>query len=106
VTRNPKSVAHGAKVTPAAVFAFDLVALRGRDLRAMPLTVRKAMLKEVLKDATRVRYVQHIGENGVRLYQIAAELGIEGTRQARRLALPARAHFGLGQGEDAGWARD
>src|SRR5687768_6327482 len=36
------------------------------------------MLKDVLKDSTHVRYVQHIGENGVRLFQAAAELRVKG----------------------------
>jgi ATP-dependent DNA ligase len=36
------------------------------------------MLLDVLKDSARIRYVRHIGENGVRLYQAAAELGVEG----------------------------
>jgi ATP-dependent DNA ligase len=39
--RDPKSIAHAVKVTPTVVFAFDLGALRGKDLRAMPLLMRK-----------------------------------------------------------------
>jgi ATP-dependent DNA ligase len=53
------------------------------------LTVRKAMLKGVLKDSTRIRYVQHIGENGVRLFQAAAEPGVEGI-VAKRADSPYR----------------
>jgi bifunctional non-homologous end joining protein LigD len=101
--RDPKSIAHAVKVTPAAVFAFDLVALRGRDLRALPLLARKEMLlKDVLKDSTRIRYTQHVGEGGVRLYELAAELGIA----ARRLALPPRPHSVLGEDQDPRGARD
>jgi bifunctional non-homologous end joining protein LigD len=78
--RNPKNIVAASHETPAAVFALDLIALRlrGQDLRRYPLTVRKAMLTDVLKDSTRIRNVQHIGENGVRLFQAAAELGVEG----------------------------
>jgi bifunctional non-homologous end joining protein LigD len=75
--RNPKNIVAASGETPAAVFAFDLIALRGQDLRRYPLTVRKAMLKDVLKDSTRIRYVQHIGENGVRLFEAASELRVE-----------------------------
>jgi bifunctional non-homologous end joining protein LigD len=47
------------------------------------------MLKGVLKDSTRIRYVQHIGENGVRLFQAAAEPGVEGI-VAKRADSPYR----------------
>jgi ATP-dependent DNA ligase len=67
------SVIAPVKVTPAAVFAFDLVALGSRDLRALPLLTRKELLKDMLKDSTRICYTQHVGKNGVRLYQMAAE---------------------------------
>ena len=76
--RDRKSIAAAARETPAVVFAFDIVALRGQDLRRHPLERRKAMLKDVLKDSTRIRAVQHVGEQGIRLFQVAAELGIEG----------------------------
>jgi hypothetical protein len=59
--------------------------IRGR----LPLRVRKEMLKDVLKDSTRVRYTQHVGEGGVRLYEMAAELGIEGIL-AKRADSPYR----------------
>jgi bifunctional non-homologous end joining protein LigD len=36
--RNPKSIVAASRETPAAVFAFDLIALRGQDLRSYPLT--------------------------------------------------------------------
>jgi bifunctional non-homologous end joining protein LigD len=44
--RDPKSCNAAVMQTPAAVFAFDLVALRGKDLRRYPLLVRKEMLKD------------------------------------------------------------
>jgi bifunctional non-homologous end joining protein LigD len=87
--RDPKNIAAAARETPAAIFAFDLIALRGHDLRRYPLSTRKAMLKDVLKESTRIRVVQHIGENGVRLFAAAAELGVEGI-VAKRADSPYR----------------
>jgi hypothetical protein len=42
---------------------------------------------------SRIRYVQHIGENGVRLFHAASALGVVGhRREARRFSLWTRAH--------------
>jgi hypothetical protein len=44
----------------------------------------------------------HIGENGVRLYQAAAELGVEGiVAKASRLALRSRSYVRMGEDQDA-----
>ena len=45
-----------------AVFAFDLLALRGKDMRALPLLERKAVLYSVLQDSHHLRYLQHVRE--------------------------------------------
>ena len=76
--KRPTSVEYAAKRTPAAIFAFDLLELRSKDVRALPLLKRKALLKEVLRDSERIRYLDHVGESGHRLFQIAEELGLEG----------------------------
>src|SRR3954467_13821621 len=42
--RDPSTTGRAAVTTPAAVFAFDLLAFRGKDLRNLPLLKRKAKL--------------------------------------------------------------
>ena len=74
--KRPTSVEHAAKRTPAAIFAFDLLQLRGKDVRALPLLKRKAL--EALRGSERVQYLDHVGDSGHRLFQIAEELGLEG----------------------------
>jgi ATP-dependent DNA ligase len=49
----------------------------------------KEMLKDMLKDSTRIRHVQHIGENGARLFQAASALRVEGVI-AKRCDSPYR----------------
>lgn len=49
------------------------------------------MLAQVLKDSERIRCTQHIDENRVRLYQVAAELRREGIIGRLTLAEGARA---------------
>jgi ATP-dependent DNA ligase len=70
--KNPESVARAAASKPAAVFAFDLLQLRGKDLRALPLLKRKAALQKELNRTERIVYCQHVGESGEKLYQAAS----------------------------------
>jgi ATP-dependent DNA ligase len=76
--RDPHRIGVAASSKPAAVFAFDVLQLRGKDLRAMPLLRRKAALLKELKRTERIVYCQHVGESGEKLFQAADQLGLEG----------------------------
>ncbi len=76
--RDPERVARAAVSKPAAVFVFDVLGLEGKDLRALPLLKRKAILQKQLQGLDRLVYCQHIGENGEKLLQAADQLGLEG----------------------------
>jgi ATP-dependent DNA ligase len=43
------------RTEPGAIFAFDLLELRGKDLRALLLLKRKAPLERLLRKSTRFR---------------------------------------------------
>lgn len=58
--------------------AFDIVHLDGRDLRAMPLWKRKAILRGVLRDGGPVLYARHIEHDGRKLFALACALDLEG----------------------------
>jgi bifunctional non-homologous end joining protein LigD len=72
------SIEHAAKTDPACLFAFDLLAFKGHDIRKLPLERRKSMLKKAVKGAKRIRYLDHIGEAGERLFEHAERLQLEG----------------------------
>jgi bifunctional non-homologous end joining protein LigD len=76
--RDPQRIGRAAVSKPAAVFAFDLLQVRGKDIRSLPLLKRKAALKEELKRVERIVYCQHIGESGEKLFQAADQLELEG----------------------------
>src|SRR3954465_5907637 len=76
--RDPASIGKAAASKPAAVFAFDLLQLRGKDLRQLPLLKRKAALEKELKKTERIVYCKHVGESGEKLFQAADQLGLEG----------------------------
>ena len=62
-------------------YAFDLLYLDGFDLRAAPLSARKAALAELLADAGnggRLRYSDHIAGDGDAVFRHASRLGLEG----------------------------
>jgi len=76
--RDPVSIGKAAARKPAAVFAFDLLQLRGKDLRQLPLLKRKAALEKELKRTERIVYCKHVGESGEKLFQAADQLQLEG----------------------------
>jgi bifunctional non-homologous end joining protein LigD len=63
---------------PATLFAFDLLGFEGWDLRPLPLSERKALLKLLLQRAAPLRYADHFEERGEDLLGAATGLGLEG----------------------------
>ena len=61
---NPWAVARAAAAVPVQVYAFDLLAVAGHDLRALPLPTRKAMLRRLVPAQGVIRYADHIEERG------------------------------------------
>jgi bifunctional non-homologous end joining protein LigD len=62
-------------------FAFDLLMLRGKDLRAERLIDRKQELRRLLNRlpvTSQLRYVDHVDDSGTALFQRVCELDLEG----------------------------
>ena len=58
---------------------FDVLMLDGEDLRGVPLLERKRLLLDVMPQIeSRVRYVDHVHETGVRFFELACERDLEG----------------------------
>ncbi len=75
------------KASSSAIFhAFDLLWLDGEDLRALPLSERKARLEKLLKKAPpQIVYVEALKGDGAAIFKEACKLGLEGlvSKQAR-----------------------
>src|SRR5215204_3467819 len=70
---------HQAMVeNPVTFYAFDLLALEGFDLRPLPLSTRKQLLRKLLPPAGAIRYLDHFEGDGELLYQQVLKLGLEG----------------------------
>jgi bifunctional non-homologous end joining protein LigD len=80
------------------LYAFDLLALEGQDLRALPLGDRKKRLARLLgKRRIGIVISQHTDEDGGLIFQQACKMGLEGFVSKRlsagcrwSLMLPAR----------------
>ena len=63
---------------PFCFYAFDLLWLDGRDLRGLPLSERKALLRKLLpRKPHAVVYVQHV-TSGTDLFKVVCEQDMEG----------------------------
>ncbi|WP_316977062.1 DNA ligase D [Shumkonia mesophila] len=77
-------------------FIFDLLAERGKNLRALPLKARKTRLRALLKDAGRtgpVYFTDHVEGGGVKMLEALCQAGYEGII-AKRADAPYRSGRG------------
>jgi bifunctional non-homologous end joining protein LigD len=78
-------------------FVFDLLFSGGRDLRALPLSERKAQLQALLADrpGEHIRFVDHFVEAGDAVLRSACRMDLEGI-VSKRLSAPYRSGGGDG----------
>jgi bifunctional non-homologous end joining protein LigD len=76
--RRPLEIRHAAVSIPVTFYAFDLLGFEDFDLRNLPLSDRKALLRKVVPSAGVIRYLDHFEEDGELLYQQVQQLGLEG----------------------------
>ncbi len=59
-------------------YVFDLPYFQGHDLTNLPLIRRKELLKKVLPSVPKIRFSDHVVNEGVLFYQVSKEKGLEG----------------------------
>ncbi len=64
-------------------FVFDLLWYEGKDVRDLPLTDRKKLLKRILPKDSALVYCDHIEEQGRELYDQIKQAGLEGVMAKR-----------------------
>jgi len=78
----------GEKRPSIYYYVFDLLRLKGKDLRGQPLMERKSQLEQVLKKQSGlIRYSASLGENAPQLLKQAERLGLEGLIGKRKDSL-------------------
>jgi bifunctional non-homologous end joining protein LigD len=81
VSNPPRSLQEKAPVT---YYAFDLLYADGYDLRGVSLEQRKEELRRILSPSERVRFSDHQVEEGIELFEVAKQQGLEGIIAKRR----------------------
>jgi bifunctional non-homologous end joining protein LigD len=71
-------IRRAAVENPVTFFAFDLLAAEDFDLRSLPLTTRKELLRKLLPPAGLIRFLDYFQGDGEVLYQQVRKLGLEG----------------------------
>lgn len=59
-------------------YVFDLPYFRGHDLTSLPLLRRKELLKRILPADPKIRFSDHVKQEGVLFYRVSKEKGLEG----------------------------
>jgi bifunctional non-homologous end joining protein LigD len=72
---------------PVFYFVYDLLYVDGYDLRCVPLSDRKTLLKQRLLPTSHVLLLDHFEEEGEEAYEAALTLGMEGVMAKRRDSL-------------------
>lgn len=75
---NPWSVARASAEVPVQVFGFDLLAVAGHDLRVLPLSTRKVILRRLLPAHGVIRFADHVDQHGTPFFDAACQHGVEG----------------------------
>jgi bifunctional non-homologous end joining protein LigD len=91
-------IRRAAVENPVTFFAFDLLAFEDFDVRPLPLTVRKALLRKLLPPAGLIRFLDHFEREGELLYEQVQKLGLEGI-------IAKRADSTYRQGRSAAWLK-
>jgi bifunctional non-homologous end joining protein LigD len=86
----PIDIRHAAVNIPVTYYAFDLLGFEDFDLRPLPLSERKAILRRVLPPVGALRFLEHVDEEGEALYQEAMRLDLEGI-VAKKAGAPYKA---------------
>src|SRR5581483_401082 len=76
-------VERGAVERPATLYLFDLLAIGGFDLRALPLVERKRLLRRLVPPRGIVRYADDVPAEGEALFAEVRKQGLEGVMAKR-----------------------
>jgi bifunctional non-homologous end joining protein LigD len=80
------TVRRAAVTVPVVMFAFDLLAVAGHDLRGLPLSRRKELLGMLVPPIGVVRFADHVPREGEALFAEVSRMSLEGIVAKRALS--------------------
>src|SRR5437762_196221 len=75
---SPLEISRAAVELPATFYTFDLIAFEDFDVRPLPLSRRKQLLKDAVPALGAVRYLDHIEREGKAVLEQVMAMGLEG----------------------------
>ncbi|MBM4410029.1 MAG: ATP-dependent DNA ligase [Chloroflexi bacterium] len=75
---DPTEIRSFDRSLPVVCYVFDILYVDGVDVRRVPLLARKRLLQRTLMPTPRVHLVEHSETHGVRAYEGAVAIGLEG----------------------------
>lgn len=78
LTTQPAKVSIASKLNPASYVPMDILYQNGQELVTLPLTERKAILREVVTDNNQIAISRVFEHSGVALFRFASEQNLEG----------------------------
>ncbi|MDJ0955859.1 MAG: DNA ligase D [Arenicellales bacterium] len=73
-----RDIQRATLLLPATFYAFDLLFFATFDVRSLPLTDRKGLLKQLLPTVGALRYSDHIEEDGELMFSQIKDMNVEG----------------------------
>ncbi|HYE56014.1 MAG TPA: DNA ligase D [Chitinophagaceae bacterium] len=75
---------------PLVYYVFDILEHKGKDLKDLPLTERKAILQKILPQSENIRYSDHVEEKGKAFFEQVKKNNLEGimAKKADSLYVP------------------
>jgi bifunctional non-homologous end joining protein LigD len=74
----PTDVRYAAMAVPVTFLVFDILALGDRDLRSLPLRVRKEILAKLVPKRGTIRVIDYVEARGDVLFEFCRQNGLEG----------------------------
>ncbi len=76
--RHDSKLRSRAQQIAVSYYIFDLMYVDGYDIRKLPLSMRKKLLKKLLRYNTKLTYTEHTAKHGIKLFKKACKTGWEG----------------------------
>jgi len=78
------AVSRATAEVPVVLYVFDALSIAGRDLRELPIEVRKELVRRVVPRVGLLRFSDHIESRGRALFEAVSERGAEGIVAKRK----------------------
>lgn len=84
---NPFKIKLTSDRYPTSIIVYDILYYKDRDITMLPLMERKKYLEDVIKENSSISASRYIENNGITLYELVKEKGLEGIVAMKKSSL-------------------